>query len=96
MGPNLLWHLGGGEGGIAHFMDTLMGPMTAMWKVLGDPQMTPALEQVIVEGVLEEAGDRSIDQLAAARDAMLIELEATRAKHGKPGRPIAATDPRNP
>ena len=22
MGPNLLWHLGGGEGGIEHFMDT--------------------------------------------------------------------------
>src|SRR3954469_1889994 len=24
MGPSLLWHLGGGEGGIRHFMDTLM------------------------------------------------------------------------
>jgi len=24
MGPNLLWHLGGGEGGIQHFMETLM------------------------------------------------------------------------
>jgi hypothetical protein len=51
---------------------------------------------VIVEGVLEEAGDRSIDELAAARDAMLLELEATRAKHEQPGRPIAAADPRNP
>jgi carnitine 3-dehydrogenase len=96
MGPNLLWHLGGGEGGIAHFMDTLMGPLAAMWKVLGDPQMTPALEQMIVDGVLAEAGDRSIDELAAARDAMLLELEATRAKHEQSGRPIAATDPRNP
>src|ERR1700754_4294035 len=42
MGPSLLWHLGGGEGGIQHFMDTLMGPMaTQMWPALGNPQLTP-------------------------------------------------------
>jgi carnitine 3-dehydrogenase len=29
MGPNLLWHLGGGEGGIQHFMETLMPRMVA-------------------------------------------------------------------
>src|SRR5271155_6023777 len=36
MGPSLLWHLGGGEGGIQHFMDHLMGPMTDFWKTLGN------------------------------------------------------------
>jgi 3-hydroxyacyl-CoA dehydrogenase len=96
MGPNLLWHLGGGEGGIDHFMDTLMGPMAAMWKGLGDPAMTPALKQKIVDGVRQEAGDRSIDELAAARDAMLLELEATRAKHDRSGRPVAAAQPGHP
>src|SRR6476620_3372257 len=45
MGPNLLWHLGGGQGGIQHFMDTLMDPMAAMWRTLGDPKMTPELQQ---------------------------------------------------
>src|SRR5262249_358782 len=72
MGPNLLWHLGGGEGGIHHFMDTLMPSMAAsLWPALGDPEFTPELKEKIVNGVLEEADGHSIDELAAQRDAML-------------------------
>ena len=81
MGPSLLWHLGGGEGGIQHFMDTLMGPMTAMWASLGSPEMTPELQRRIVEGVLAEANGRSVDDLAAERDSMLLALEAVRARY---------------
>jgi hypothetical protein len=86
MGPNLLWHLGGGEGGIEHFMETLMNPMVDMWKVLGNPELTPELKRTIVEGVLEEAGDRTVDELAGDRDAMLLALQAVRAKYT----PVAA------
>src|ERR1700754_4128969 len=81
MGPSLLWHLGGGEGGIQHFMDTLMGPLIAMWPHLGNPEVTPALKQRIVEGVQAEANGRSVDDLAAERDAMLLGLEAVRARY---------------
>jgi carnitine 3-dehydrogenase len=81
MGPSLLWHLGGGEGGIQHFMDTLMEPISALWQSLGDPQMTPALQRKIVDGVVAEADGRSIDDLAAERDAMLLALEAVRARY---------------
>ena len=80
MGPNLLWHLGGGEGGIQHFMDTLMPRMAAGWPALGNPEFTPELQQQIVEGVLEEADGQSIDELAAHRDAMLFDLIAARGK----------------
>jgi 3-hydroxyacyl-CoA dehydrogenase len=90
MGPNLLWHLGGGEGGIEHFMDTLMEPMAAMWSVLGDPQMTAELKQRIVHGVLAEANGRSIDELAADRDEMLLGLQAVRAANDPAGRPLKA------
>lgn len=55
MGPHLLWHLGGGEGGIQHFMDTLMPRMVASWQELGTPEFTPELMEKIVGGVLEEA-----------------------------------------
>jgi 3-hydroxyacyl-CoA dehydrogenase len=86
MGPNLLWHLGGGEGGIRHFMDHLMGPMAEdMWPTLGHPQMTPELEQKIIDGVLHEADGRSIDELAAQRDAMLLALQAVRAPYDRTG-----------
>src|SRR5271157_5391292 len=35
MGPNLLFHLGGGQGGIQHFLAQFTGPLSAWWKDLG-------------------------------------------------------------
>jgi len=92
MGPNLLWHLGGGEGGIQRFMDTLMGPMLSFWSALGDPQFTPELKQKIIDGVLEETAGQSVNELAAQRDAMLLGLEAVRAKYDGSSRQTAAQD----
>jgi carnitine 3-dehydrogenase len=89
MGPNLLWHLGGGEGGIEHFMDTLMDPLVDMWKSLGDPDLTPELKRTIIDGVLQEAAGRSVEQLAADRDAMLLELQRIRATYAAPSKPSA-------
>jgi 3-hydroxyacyl-CoA dehydrogenase len=83
MGPNLLWHLGGGEGGIQHFIDTLMPRMAAAWPGLTTPELTPELTEKIVTGVLKEADGRSIDALAAQRDSMLFGLLAVRAKEGR-------------
>ncbi|MFF7749124.1 3-hydroxyacyl-CoA dehydrogenase NAD-binding domain-containing protein [Streptomyces sp. NPDC007971] len=81
MGPHLLWHLGGGEGGIQHFMDTLMPRMVSSWQDLGTPDFTPELQETIVAGVLKEADSHSVHELAARRDAMLSALLAVRAQH---------------
>jgi 3-hydroxyacyl-CoA dehydrogenase len=81
MGPSMLWHLGGGEGGIDHFMKTLMDPLAAMWKSLGNPEMTPELKRTIVDGVLKEADGRTVDELARDRDTMLFALQSARADH---------------
>jgi 3-hydroxyacyl-CoA dehydrogenase len=78
MGPSLLWHLGGGQGGIQHFMDTLMPRMAANWPGLGNPEFTPELAREIVDGVYAEADGKSIDELAAKRDEMLFGLIALR------------------
>lgn len=40
-GNMLLNHLGGGEGGIEHFLEQFTGPLTAWWKALGQPVLTP-------------------------------------------------------
>lgn len=81
MGPNLLFHLGGGAGGIQHFMDHLSGPVSTWWKDLGTiTDFTPQIKQRIIDGVLKEAGSRSIEELEQERDTMLLELLATRAK----------------
>src|ERR1700751_1658814 len=64
MGQSLQWHLGGGVGGIKHFMEHLMDPLQGMMKALGNPQITPELKQTIIEGVMREAGNRSVEELA--------------------------------
>lgn len=74
MGPSLQWHVGGGEGGIQHFMEHLMGPLEAMMKTLGTPEITPQLKQTIVDAVLKEAGARSVEQLAREENSVLSGL----------------------
>src|SRR5947199_1982639 len=79
MGPSLQWHLGGGAGGINHFMDHLMDPLTAMIKTHGTPDVTPELKQTIIDGVMREAGERSVDQLAHDENGVLVGLLKLRA-----------------
>lgn len=79
---NLLWHLGNGPEGIQGFMAKFMDPLAASWKALGNPEVTPSLKQAIVDGVLAEAAGRSIEELSADRDSMLVALQRLRAGHG--------------
>ena len=52
MGANLLFHLGGGQGGIQHFMDQFTGPLSKWWKDLGTiTDFTPEVKQTIINGV---------------------------------------------
>ena len=74
MGPSLTFHLGGGEGGIRHFMEHLAGANQTWWDDLGSPDLTPAIQQMLIDGVLEEAAGRTIADLARARDAALVQL----------------------
>jgi CRISPR/Cas system-associated protein Cas10 (large subunit of type III CRISPR-Cas system) len=81
MGPNLLFHLAGGEGGIQHFMQHLSGPVATWWKDLGAiTEFSSEVKQTIVNGVLKQANGRSIAELERERDGMLLELLATRSK----------------
>jgi len=87
MGPNMLFHLGGGEGGIQHFMEHLAGPMASWWKDLGTlTELSPQTKQNIVDGVAQEAEGQSVDQLAEIRDEVLLGLLQLRAKHSEPSR----------
>jgi 3-hydroxyacyl-CoA dehydrogenase len=75
MGPHLTFHLAGGEGGMKHFMSHLAaGPVQSWMDDLGTPRMTPDVQQTITDGVLAEAGARSIPELAKWRDRKLIDI----------------------
>jgi 3-hydroxyacyl-CoA dehydrogenase len=80
MGPTQLFHLAGGQGGIEHFLQQFAGPMTAWWNDLGSPELNRELQQKIVDGLHAEVGTRSIDELAARRDEILLGLLALLAR----------------
>ncbi|HMG03484.1 MAG TPA: 3-hydroxyacyl-CoA dehydrogenase family protein [Edaphobacter sp.] len=82
MGPSLQWHLGGGAGGIKHFMEHIMGPMETWMKALGTPDITPELKQTVADAVIKIAGNRSVEQLAAEENEVVTGLLSSRAKAG--------------
>jgi len=83
MGNMMLNHLGGGPGGIEHFFHQFSGPMTAWWKTLGSPVLTPEVQQNLIDSVHAEVGSRSIAELEAERDEVLLGLLELRNKVAK-------------
>jgi carnitine 3-dehydrogenase len=87
MGNMMLNHLGGGPGGIEHFFQQFAGPMTAWWKTLGSPVLTPEVQKMLIDSVHAEVGSRSIAELEAERDEILLGLLELRTKRPKAGAP---------
>ena len=84
MGQVLLNHLGGGQGGIEHFFEQFTGPMTAWWKVLGSPELTPEVRRKLIDGLHAEVGTRTVSDLEAQRDEILLGLLELRARYEAP------------
>ena len=80
MGPSLQWHLGGGPGGIEHFVKQFLDGLAGLMKKLEMPDVTPTLMQTVIDGVLTEANGQSVEQLAQAENKLVMELLALRAK----------------
>jgi 3-hydroxyacyl-CoA dehydrogenase len=83
MGNMMLNHLAGGAGGIEHTFAGLLGPMMGWWKTLGSPDMTPEVQRKLIDSVHAEVGSRTIDELAAERDELLIGLLQLRNKQSE-------------
>jgi hypothetical protein len=74
----MTYHLGGGAGGMAHYLEHLGDSQEGRWSTLGTPRLTPELRAALIAGVEAEAGGKSIAQLEQERDAALIGILATR------------------
>lgn len=72
IGAHMAYHLGGGEAGLAGYLEHLGPSQERRWETLGTPTLTPDLCAALVEGVLQEAEGRDIATLERARDAALI------------------------
>ena len=47
------------------------------------PDVTPALMQTLIDGVLKEANGQSVEQLAQSENKVVLELLTLRAKVGR-------------
>ena len=75
MGPNLILHLAGGDGGVRHAIEHFGPAMESWWKDLGSaPTISNAAAEKLIAGVEAEAAGRSIGDLVAERDHLLISL----------------------
>jgi carnitine 3-dehydrogenase len=82
MGQSLQWHLGGGTGGIDHFMEHLMPPLQGIMKSLGEPNVSDALKSDVMAGVRAQLNGRSVEELADAENRVIIGALALRKKVG--------------
>lgn len=73
MGPGMLFHLGGGEGGVQHMADHLLEPMMS-WYAQSDPVINDELKGKLVEETLREVGGRPYPELTKKRDEQLVGL----------------------
>ena len=74
MGNMMLNHLGGGPGGIEHFLQQFAAPLMASWESLGSPALTPDAQKKLVDSVHAEVGSRTVAELEAERDEILLGL----------------------
>ncbi|MDX1432881.1 MAG: 3-hydroxyacyl-CoA dehydrogenase NAD-binding domain-containing protein [Gammaproteobacteria bacterium] len=74
MGPHLVFHLAGGPRGMRGFLDHFGAPMESWWRDLRAATLDDEVRARLVEGVEHEAGGRSVAELAAERDALLVDL----------------------
>ena len=75
MGQHLIFHLGGGQGGYAGFIDHIGESWTALWEDMPTwTRIPPEARAEAVAGVEQEVGDQDLSELAAWRDGKLAEL----------------------
>lgn len=73
-GVHLSYHLGGGPGGLAHYLDHLGPAQERRWASMRTPRLNEALKARLVAEVDAMTEGRSIAALEAARDARLVAL----------------------
>jgi 3-hydroxyacyl-CoA dehydrogenase len=71
IGPHMGYHLAGGPGGIRHYLEHLGRTQEARWSELGTPRLDERARELLIAGVHDEVGGRSIDEIEQERDRRL-------------------------
>jgi carnitine 3-dehydrogenase len=75
LGAHMIFHLGGGPGGIEHFINQIGVSWDRLWSDMACWTSLPAeTSGVLVPGVQDEAAGRPLDEITRWRDEKLVEL----------------------
>jgi 3-hydroxyacyl-CoA dehydrogenase len=75
MGPYLVYHLGGGRGGIEGFVENLGPAFETWWASMNTwTSLPPGAKKQVAKGVEEVVGLRSLEELSDDRDEKLLRL----------------------
>ncbi len=81
MGSFLTYHVAGGPGGMRHFIEQFDPTLELPWTDLKFPKWNAALEKRLVEGCEAQAGDRSVAEIEAKRNEILVDMMKLFKKH---------------
>ena len=81
MGSFLTYHVGGGPGGMRDFIKQFDPTLALPWTDLGFPKWNDALETRLIEGTDAQAAGRSVAQIEAKRNAILVDMMKLFKKH---------------
>jgi carnitine 3-dehydrogenase len=73
-GPGLVFHLSGGEGGMAHCLDQFAPMLAEPYSRMEAPPLTDELRAALVDGAEREAAGRAMAELERVRDETIVRL----------------------
>lgn len=75
IGSHMAYHLGGGPGGISHYLAHLGPSQERRWQDLGSPRLDAVTQEKLIAGIDAEANGRKITELEELRDQALIAVQ---------------------
>ena len=81
MGPCEIFHIGGGEGGMAYCLDQFGPALKLPWTRLVAPELTQELRDKMVEGCIEMTGGQDFAALSKKMNQGLVEIAKMKQKH---------------
>jgi ketoreductase RED1 len=73
-GPFKSFHMGGGPGGLQHFLDTLGASMERLWPHLGTASFDDSTKELLMKQANESFAQINYDALTSARDKMELAM----------------------
>lgn len=80
MGPCEIFHIGGGEGGMAYCLDQFGPALKLPWTRLVAPELTPELRKAMVDGCVKMTKGQDFATLSRKMNAGLVEIAKMKRK----------------